>query len=207
MEYVLINIFAKAFINPVPLDDILLQFTLMHTHALQSSTGLLFHGYDYSKVAVWANPTTGASPEVWDRALGWWSMALVDILDYFPKSHPGYSTILGYYKQLAPALKNAVDPSTGAWWLVMSKPGKKGNYIESSAGAMFVYALLKGVRLGYIDNATYKTTAVTAYKYLTSAFTVVETDGTLGWLGTVQVSESRLRLLDIGTDTIVDVGR
>jgi rhamnogalacturonyl hydrolase YesR len=107
-----------------PTDDVVQQFTLIEKHTRDSSSGLLRHGYDYSKKASWADPVTGASPEVWDRALGWYSMALVDVLQYIPEHHPGYRTIMGYYKQLMKALKKSADRCTGAWWLVMSQPGR-----------------------------------------------------------------------------------
>lgn len=78
-QYMLLPFYASYTLqyqptNQTAWDDILLQLTLVHTHCIQSSTGLIYHGYDYSKKAVWANSVTGASPEVWDRALGWWGM-------------------------------------------------------------------------------------------------------------------------------------
>lgn len=173
--------------NTTAWSDILKQYTLAEQHLRNSTTGLLYHGYDASGTAVWAAAGTGHSPEVWDRALGWYAMSLVDILEWFPQSNSGRATILSYLQRLAPALKNAADPTTGAWWLVMSQPGRSGNYIESSGSAMFVYALLKGIRLGYLDKATYFPVAEKAYKYIVKAFVVEESDGTLGFEGTVSV--------------------
>src|SRR4051812_22470435 len=115
-------------------------------------TGLLYHGYDYSKTAVWASPDRGHSPEVWDRALGWYSMALVDGVEIFPTNTPGRTTLLNILQDLAPKIRDAADPTSGVWWLVITQPGRSGNYFESSGSAMFVYSLLKGVRLGYIPD-------------------------------------------------------
>jgi rhamnogalacturonyl hydrolase YesR len=157
--------------------DIVKQYTLAEQHLRNNTTGLLYHGYDASGTASWAAAGTGHSPEVWDRALGWYAMSLVDILEWIPKSNPGRATILSYLERLAPALKKAADPSTGAWWLVMSQPGKAGNYIESSGSAMFVYALLKGIRLGFLDKATYFPVAEKAYKYIVDTFVVKESNG------------------------------
>jgi len=123
----------------------------------------------------------------WDRALGWYFMSLVDVLDYFPSSHSGRATLLGYLTRLAPKIAAAAEANSGIWWLVMSNPTRSGNRLESSASSMFVYAFLKAVRKGYLDGATYKPVAKKAYDYLVANYVVKETDGTLGWLGTVQV--------------------
>ncbi|KAJ1306017.1 hypothetical protein OPQ81_010731 [Rhizoctonia solani] len=173
--------------NTTAWSDILKQYTLAEQHLRNSTTGLLYHGYDASLTAKWAVAPTGHSPEVWDRALGWYAMSLADILEWFPQSNSGRATILSYFQRLAPALKNSADPSTGAWWLVMSQPGRSGNYIESSGSVMFVYALLKGIRLGYLDKTTYFPVAEKAYKYIVDTFVVEESNGTLGFEGTVSV--------------------
>ncbi|TDL21935.1 glycosyl hydrolase, partial [Rickenella mellea] len=167
--------------------DIALQFNLFEQNARQNTTGLLYHGYDESKKAVWADNTTGHSPCVWDRAMGWFSMALVDVLDYFPQTHPGRAQLIGYLQSLAPALKAAADPKTGAWWLVISSPGRAGNYFESSGAAMYVFSLLKGIRKGYLDKTTFFPVAEKAYQYLNSTFIRKATNGTLLWEGTVIV--------------------
>lgn len=60
---------------------------------------------------------------------------------------------------------------------------------------MFTYALLKGIRLGYIDRTTYFDTAQKAYQSIVKTFVVQESDGTLGWTGTVSVSQTLLRYL------------
>ena len=170
-------------------NDIILQYDLIEQHCRDTTSGLLFHGYDESKVAVWANPTTGACPNVWDRAVGWYVMALLDTLDYFPKSHSGYNKLLSYYKTLADALVKSFDTTKNGWWLVMNAPypGKKGNYIESSGTAMFTYGLLKGVRLGYISGSRYTDVAYKAYDQMTQQFVKNATGGTLNWEGTVEV--------------------
>ncbi|CZR56379.1 related to cell wall glycosyl hydrolase YteR [Phialocephala subalpina] len=177
--------------NTTAFDDIVKQFTLTHTNCVNSNTsqtGLLKHGYDESHTAVWADTATGASPECWDRALGWYVLAIVDVLDYLPSSHPGVSTLKSILDETIAGIKNAIDADSGLWWLVMSQPGKTGNYIESSGGAMFIYAMLKGIRMGYLDSATYLSTATGAYEKLVDKFVGVNgTDGGLDWEGTVSV--------------------
>lgn len=180
--------------NTSAIDDLQYQLDLIWNHTRNASSGLLVHGYDDSRTAVWADPVTGASPYVWDRSLGWFAMALVDTLDLLSTTScefPGFEArLLDMLRSLAVPIVQAADPKTGGWWQVMSEPGRAGNYIESSGSAMFVYALLKSARLGYVSGRlAHDATAVgsRAYEYLTKSFVVREANGTLGYNGTVSV--------------------
>ncbi|KAF8179652.1 glycoside hydrolase family 105 protein [Pholiota molesta] len=180
--------------NRTAWDDITQQFVLMFENTIQNATapnntGLMYHGYDYSQVAAWASADRGHSPEVWDRALGWYSMALVDILDIIPKSHPGHAKILSILQTIVPHIRDAADPTSGVWWLVITEPGRTKNYFESSGAAMFVYAMLKAVRLGHVEdsNGSISSAAKKAYDYMINNWVVPNSDGTMGWLNTVIV--------------------
>ncbi|KAK7683392.1 hypothetical protein QCA50_013654 [Cerrena zonata] len=182
--------------NTTAWDDVISQFDLMHNNTIQTTatpnhtfTGLLYHGYDYSHTTVWADPDRGHSPEIWIRALGWYSMALVDALSIIPTSHPGHNIILSYVHTLFPRIVSAADPTSGVWWLVMTQPGRAGNYFESSGSAMFVYSLLKAVRLGYLSDTDGKIVAAAkkAYQYMVENWVVDHGDGTMDWKNTVQV--------------------
>lgn len=179
-------------------DEILLQFELVEKHCRNQTSGLMKHGYDGSKKAVWADPKTGASPLTWIRAQGWYLMALVDVLDWFPLEHEGYDKLKGWANQLARALKETQDGETGGWWLVMdgefggAKGRERGNYVESSGSAMYAYGLLKGVRKGYLEDDGFKDVARRAYEGLVKRFVKVVNgsgDGqeVLNWEGTVRV--------------------
>ncbi|KAH3918148.1 hypothetical protein HBI56_144560 [Parastagonospora nodorum] len=173
--------------NTTAWDDIQLQFDLVEEHCRNHTSNLLQHGYSETKDVVWADPVTGASPHVWNRAVGWYFVALVETLEVFPESHPGYAKLQEYLVTLADGVKNAQDTS-GGWWLIMNEPypGMEGNYIESSATAMFAYAYLKGVRLGLLE-AEYTDTAVKAWDLMLDKFVQYENNGTLSWTGTVEV--------------------
>ncbi|KAH6654463.1 cell wall glycosyl hydrolase YteR [Truncatella angustata] len=174
--------------NTTAWDDIVLQYDNIEEHTRNTTSGLLVHGYDESKVAVWANRVTGAAPLVWDRAVGWYFISLWETLQVFPQSHEGYARLLEYYTTLAAALKTAQDES-GGFWLIMSEQyvGAKGNYIESSATAMFVLGWLRGIKSGYLDSADYLDAAKKGYNLLIDDFVVENGDGTLNWEGTVSV--------------------
>ncbi|KAI0014680.1 Six-hairpin glycosidase [Xylariomycetidae sp. FL0641] len=182
------------------LDDVLRQLELLWRHCRHAATGLLVHGYDAARAAAWADPRTGASPHVWGRSLGWYAMAVVDTAEALAAAAgtgtgTAYShreRVLGRWRALAPALLGAVDARSGAWWQVLDRPGRAGNYIESSASAMFAYALLKAARLGFFRDeeelaAEARRVGVRAHAYLTRTFVVEEPDGSLAYNGTVSV--------------------
>lgn len=182
--------------NSTALFDIEHQFNLIWQHCRDDKTGLLRHGYfdlaSSSAVPKWADPVSGASPEVWIRAVGWYVVALVDLLappDNVPVEHPVYATLLAQLRTLVTALVGTADSATGGWWLVMTQPGRAGNYIESSGSSMFIYSMLKAVSAGLIDDAdgSIVQTARRAYEYLGDTFVIVNDDGTLNWNGTVIV--------------------
>ena len=131
----------------------------------------------------------GHSPEVWDRALGWYAMALVDTLAILPQTHPGHRTLLSFLQTLLPRLAAAADPTSGVWWLVITQPDRTLNYFESSGAAMYVYAMLRAVRLGYVKDPGGKLIAAAkkAYEYMINNWVVDNGDGTMGWLNTVVV--------------------
>lgn len=177
-------------------NDLAYQLDLLWSHCHQNDTGLLVHGYDASKTAVWANPVTGGSPIVWSRSLGWYMMALVDILEISLQqgvlSQEQWDHVHQRFIALSTAVTAAADPETGCWWQVMTDPNREGNYIESSGSAMFTYALYKGARLGYlhdiVENSLAPTTlASKCYGHLLQDFVVDNKNGTLGYNGTVSV--------------------
>ena len=131
-------------------EDIANQFILMEKVSRDDATGLLYHGWDESRLQRWANSETGKSPEFWSRAMGWYIMGLVDVLDYFPKDHQKRKDLLDILNRLANAITKYQDPSSGVWWQVTDKGGQAGNYLESSGSSMFVYGLAKAVRMGYL---------------------------------------------------------
>jgi unsaturated rhamnogalacturonyl hydrolase len=136
--------YAALFHETSAFDDIANQFVWMENHARDPKTGLLYHGWDESKQQRWANPQTGLSPNFWARAMGWYAMALVDTLDYFPPDHPRRAALIAILNRLAKAVQNYQEAKSGLWYQVVDKPNEKGNYLEASAACMFVYALAKG---------------------------------------------------------------
>lgn len=126
------------------------QTLLLAEHAYDTTLNLIYHGWDETLSASWAD-ANGRSPIVWSRGMGWYCMALVDMLDYIPESHAAHSEFVELVKGLAKGIKKYQDETTGLWFQVVDKGHISTNWIEASGSAMFIYMLKKGVDQGYID--------------------------------------------------------
>ena len=129
------------------------QPALLYSHAYNSTSKLLVHAWDETKKAAWADATTGLSPCVWSRGMGWYAAGMVDILKYLPKSHPQYNAMLTMLGNIAEGIKNAQDPTTGLWYQVTDKGSQSGNFVESSGSGLFIFALKTAVDYGFIDKS------------------------------------------------------
>jgi unsaturated rhamnogalacturonyl hydrolase len=178
--------YAATFHETGDFDDIAKQLLLMDARMRDPKTGLLRHGRDESKQMKWADATTGLSPEVWARAMGWYAMALVDVLDWMPVDHPQRAALVTALNRTATAVVAYQDKKTGLWWQVMDKGGRPGNYTEASASSMFVYALAKGVRMGYLPRG-YEANARRGWEGIQEAFVSTGPDGLMALKGTVKV--------------------
>lgn len=170
-EYCLLNNTPQYF------NDIINQFVWMEKYSRDSKTGLLYHGWDESKLQKWANPVTGLSPEFWSRSMGWYMMALVDVLDYIPKNNSRRIELIAILNRLTKSIIKFQDAKSGVWWQVTNKGGMKGNYLESSATAMFVFAMAKAVRMKYIS-VNYEPAIKKAYDGMIKEFVSKDSAGT-----------------------------
>ena len=168
-------------------NDIANQFVWMEKHSRDPKTGLLYHGWDESKQQKWANKQTGMSPHVWGRAMGWYAMALVDTLEHFPANHPRRADLIAILNREAAAIAKYQDARSGVWWDIIDLGGREKNYLESSASAMFVYALMRGVREGYLPEK-YLKTATRGWDGIKKEFIKTNAQGQTDWEGTVSVS-------------------
>ena len=157
-------------------DKVVRQYDLIEKHTKDKTTGLYYHGWDESREQRWADKKTGLSSNFWSRGMGWYGMALVDVLDDLPKYHEGYGRIVEYLNGFAEAIVKVQDPETGTWYQVVNFPDREGNYLEASGTAMFAYTLAKGVRMGYLPEK-YLEHAQKAYDGILEQFITVDKDG------------------------------
>ncbi|NJL26820.1 MAG: glycosyl hydrolase family 88 [Thermoanaerobaculia bacterium] len=132
-------------------DDVATQFRESWARLRNPKTGLLYHGWDESRLQRWADPETGRSPGFWIRSLGWYAMALVDTYEHFPTEHTGRRDLARMLAELSDALLTVRDERSKIWWQVPDQGGRDGNYLEASGSAMIAYAWAKGARLGMLE--------------------------------------------------------
>ncbi|MCF1190987.1 glycoside hydrolase family 88 protein [Mangrovimonas sp. AS39] len=171
--------YAKTFMSPEEAkkvyDKIMLQFDLIEKHSRDSETGLYYHGWDESKEQKWANKETGLSQHFWSRGMGWYGMAMVDVLDVLPEDYEGRDRLLTYLNQYAEAIVKFQDES-GAWYQVLNLPDREGNYLEATGTSMFTYTLAKGVNKGYLPES-FKAYADKGFQGILDTFITVEDSG------------------------------
>lgn len=141
--------YALEFNEPELFDDVYNQVYLIDKYTWIEEEGLYYHAWDESREQQWANKETGRAPRSWGRAMGWFAMALVDMLDFFPEDHPKRPELLAIHKKMADAIV-AHQQESGLWWQVLDMPDVEGNYLEGSVSSMFTYFLLKSVNKGYL---------------------------------------------------------
>lgn len=169
--------YAVRFGKPELMDDVINQFLVCAQHTYDPKTGLYYHAWDESRKQQWANKETGQSPHFWGRSLGWWYMALVDVLDFVPENHPQRQEIIRMIQGLAKVLPEFRDKKTGLWYQVLDQGDREGNYLEASVSSMFMYAYAKAVNKAYID-PSYKALAESIYDRIMRHLIVKQKDGT-----------------------------
>jgi len=167
--------YGKQYNEPESVNEAVDWIILMERKSRDTKTGLLYHAWDESKEQRWADKKTGLASNFWGRGMGWYAMALVDILDY-TSDHPKKGEIIKIIKRTAEAIVKVQDKKTGVWYQVLDMAEKEGNYLEGSASSMFTYFLLKAVREGYIDGS-YLTYSKKAYQGILNHLIKEESDG------------------------------
>jgi len=136
--------YIMRFEEPGQLEDVFLQFELIEKHLYVDETGLPRHGWDESREQRWADKQTGLSAHHWGRAIGWYSMALVDVLEIIPSQHPKRPWLVARLRHLVDQMAK-YQHHTGAWYQVVDQGGREDNYLEGSVTAMMTYAIAKAV--------------------------------------------------------------
>ena len=129
--------------------DILHQIETVHERMYDGEKGLYYHGYDASRTAFWADPITGCSKSFWLRSIGWFSVALADLLEIV--TGEDRQKLAAIFAQLMEGIARYADEETGMYYQVPDQGSRAGNYLETSGSSMIAYAMLKGARLGVLD--------------------------------------------------------
>jgi len=148
--------YAKEFNQPKWFDEVTFQIKLIYEKTVDTETGLLYHAWDESREQRWCNPETGQSKHFWSRAIGWYVMAIVDVLDYLPEDHIDRNELINILNNVCNALIKVQDSKTRLWYQILDMGGHEGNYIEGSGSAMFIYTFAKGAKKGYLSDSFLK---------------------------------------------------
>ena len=159
-------------------DDAVNQLKITYERTLDPKTGLNRHAYDETRKTFWADKDTGLSQHCWGRAQGWYTMALIEVLDALPEDYARRSEVIDLLVRDFDAILKWQDKKSGVWYQVMDSPGREGNYLESTCSAMFTYALLKAYRKGYVGTK-YRDAGIKAYKGIINNFIKVNEDKTI----------------------------
>ncbi len=160
-------------------DDVCDQLVATWERLRDPKTGLLYHAWDESRGQRWSDIVTGCSPHFWGRAIGWYSMAILDIMDYLPPQSTKRPVLASMLVQLLDAVLKYQDPC-GMWYQVLDQSTREGNYLETSATSMFAYSLFKGVRTGLLDHhGPYVSAARRAMDGMRERYLTEDADGQL----------------------------
>jgi unsaturated rhamnogalacturonyl hydrolase len=132
-------------------DMVVHQEALMRKHTKDEKTGLYYHGWDEKGETPWAKQATNTAPEFWGRALGWYGLAVIDMIDLLPEDHPKRLEWIGVIQDLVVSLTKFQDEKSGLWYQVVDKGSHEGNWLESSASSLFLYTIAKAVNNQYVD--------------------------------------------------------
>ncbi|MCL2244817.1 MAG: glycoside hydrolase family 88 protein [Treponema sp.] len=145
--------YAHYFNKPYFHEKIFRQMNLMRCNMTDPKTGLLYHAWDDSKVIDWCDKTTGLSPEFWGRAIGWYAVAVMDILDYIPQNDPRRHEFISAAIDIINALTRFQDEESGLWFQVVDKGDTAGNWLETSCSCLYTYAIAKAVKKGLLHKS------------------------------------------------------
>ena len=124
-------------------DDAVKQVLQFSKRMFNPKLGIYMHGYVEGM---------RDHPEMhWARANGWAIMAMVEVLEVLPKNHKGYQAVAEQLRAHARGLASFQDKD-GLWHQLIDRPD---SYLETSASAIYTYALARAVNRGYLDKEMY----------------------------------------------------
>jgi unsaturated rhamnogalacturonyl hydrolase len=169
--------YQTAFQGGEGLEDIISQFKISYSHLKDEKTGLLYHAWDEKKVQPWADKETGLSANFWGRSMGWYLLALADVMEIIPETAPDRESLVQILKETLEALLNYQDEASGVWHQVVNKPKERGNYLEASCSSMIVCAIARGIRLGVLDRSKWEGQLRKSHQGLLDEFVLLTKEG------------------------------
>ena len=129
--------------------DPVMQIKNVRRYMKDAKSGLYYHGFDCTRSMFWANKGTGLSKNFWLRSIGWFAVAMVDIIDIMGDNAD--KELIEIFRDLMESMIKYRDEGSKMYCQVVNLPDKEGNYFETSGSSMIAYAMMKGARIGAID--------------------------------------------------------
>lgn len=168
--------YAAEFNRPEYLEDAIHQCLLVRDHLRDKKTGLYYHAWDEKRQQQWCDPATGLSHNFWGRSIGWWMMAVVDVLDYVPANHPKRKQLIGIVNDLASTMLRYCDD--GCWYQLVDIMDDGHNYREATVTSMMLYSYAKALSKGYINKRRFGHVPEKIYQGMERHLMRVDGDGT-----------------------------
>ena len=159
-------------------DDAVDQISATYKRTFDPKTGLNRHAWDETKEMFWADKETGQTQHCWGRAQGWYSMALIELLDALPEDYARRQEVIDLLQKDLDAIIKWQDQESDVWYQVMDEPNREGNYLESTCSSMFAYVLLKAYNKGYLGTK-YRDAGIKAYQGIIKNFIRINPDETI----------------------------
>jgi unsaturated rhamnogalacturonyl hydrolase len=169
--------FGAAMDEPALFDEVVRQLTIMDRVAYDAHADLWYHGWDAARAQPWADSETGLSANFWSRSIGWYGMALVDVLEFLPEDHVGREAVLGILTRWAYGISRYQDEATGLWWQVTDAGDRWGNYLEATASVQFIYTLAKAINKGWLPPEPFGPVLEAAWEGLQTHLLDVDAEG------------------------------
>jgi len=171
-------LYGKTFKEKCFLDEAVRQAVIMYENIQDKETKLLYHAWDASKTAPWCDKETGLAPEVWGRALGWYVVAILDIMEHLDENSSEYKKLAEIEKEVLLAVLSYQGKENKLWYQVVNKADCDGNWPESSCSCLYVYAAAKAVRMGVIEKE-YLEIALSGFEAIMKEFVRIDEEDNL----------------------------
>lgn len=165
--------YSKKFGDDCYIKEAAKQAIIMYENIQDKETKLLYHAWDPSKTAPWADKETGLAPEFWGRALGWYVVSVLDIMEQMDNDSEDYKKLAQIEREVLGAVYTYQSSKNNLWYQVVNKENCPGNWTESSCSMLFVYAGAKAVRMGVIEES-YLEKALKGFEAIIDTFTEIK---------------------------------
>lgn len=180
MAQVFAAMYAKEF-GGRDYSDLLMQIKNVRKYMFDEKARLFYHGLDCSKSIFWADKETGLSKNFWLRAIGWFTVSMVDIISIVD-DEATKAEITKIFRETIDGILQYRDKESGMYYQVVNMGDREGNYLETSGSSMIAYAVMKGARIGALPKEYWQLGKET-FDGIRDRYLTISDDGTLNLSG------------------------